>query len=588
MIYYSPGYWNVCFSFSLKGSVFPKSFVWAAGSSILCIALHLWIANHEEMRNAGNGVGEGGTNILGGFMFILGFLVVFRSQQAYSRWWEGGTLMQQLRGEWFNATSCLVAFCNTETAPEKHWEVLKFQHQLVRLVSLLYASALQQICTMEDKRFYMIDITGFEKESLEFLQSDLCHDHCEVVLQWIQRLVVQADKSGVINIAPPILSRVYNQLGNGIVNLNNARKITEFPIPFPLAQMITVMLLFHSAVLPLICATTIKTAWWSATINFVVVFSYWSINYIATELEMPFGDDPNDLPLHDMQADLNASLITLLQEKAGTCPKFEFKDSDIQMLLVKVDPAHLDYRPEDKPGEPLVKVKKARPKHRKFPVLPSPAMGWPKHDRSKAAAVQQAAAQKENVREKKDATSPQVQSQQWSQAATNIHQVNLISPTARGIPGVAGMLVPGQGSAEAQSDHGNPFESDKDCVVPQQLGSPSLVLHQSWPKREEKAAEEVALKMLPQPAQNEPQAAGSSDPFTTSNRSEVYHHHYHHHQDGSETVDSRQPASTNRSQLRREVDACCLPIRQLTNQTSRSMPVVSSASWRSLQNGAVV
>merc|ERR1719262_485338 len=159
-------------------------------------------------------------SLLSGFTFILGFLIVFRANNAYSRWWEGGTLLQELRGEWFNAFSSLMAFSNS--SPSKRQEVKKFQHQLVRLVSLLYASALHQVCTMEDKCFYLIDITGFEQESLAFLQSDLCHDHCEVVLQWIQRLVVLADANSVIKIAPPILSRVYNQLGNGIVNLNNA------------------------------------------------------------------------------------------------------------------------------------------------------------------------------------------------------------------------------------------------------------------------------------------------------------------------------------------------------------------------------
>jgi hypothetical protein len=199
---------------------------------------------------------------------------------------------------------------------------------------------------MEDKCFFLIDITGLDKGALQFLQSDLCHDHCEVVMQWIQRLVVQADNSKVIKVAPPILSRVYNQLGNGIVNLNNARKITEFPIPFPLAQMITVMLLVQWAMIPLLCATTIKTWYWAGMISFIVVFCFWSINYIATELEMPFGDDPNDLPLHSMQTDLNASLTTLMQETASTCPEFLFDPKiHLGMSQVKVDPAVLE--PED-------------------------------------------------------------------------------------------------------------------------------------------------------------------------------------------------------------------------------------------------
>merc|ERR1711907_367011 len=97
----------------------------------------------------------------------------------------------------------------------------------------------------------------------------------------------------VIKIAPPILSRVYNQLGNGIVNLNNARKITEFPIPFPLAQMITIMLLVHLCLTTIVCASSVSSTVWAGVISFVIVMAFWSINFIAVELEMPFGDDPN-------------------------------------------------------------------------------------------------------------------------------------------------------------------------------------------------------------------------------------------------------------------------------------------------------
>merc|ERR1719210_2655398 len=119
----------------------------------MAVCLHfLFHMDSEGGRTAAaSGAGDVAADVLGGFTFILGFLVVFRSQQAYSRWWEGGTLMQQLRGEWFNATSCLMAFCNT--SPEKRKDVRQFQHHLVRLISLLYASALTRVCTMSDKRF---------------------------------------------------------------------------------------------------------------------------------------------------------------------------------------------------------------------------------------------------------------------------------------------------------------------------------------------------------------------------------------------------------------------------------------------------
>ena len=93
---------------------------------------------------------------------------------------------------------------------------------------------------------------------------------------------VEANESGIIKIAPPILSRVYNELGNGIVNLQNARKITEFPIPFPLAQMITVMLMFHWVITAIVCAASLDQAFWVGLLSFVaapLAFSFYCSSF---------------------------------------------------------------------------------------------------------------------------------------------------------------------------------------------------------------------------------------------------------------------------------------------------------------------
>ncbi|CAJ1404271.1 unnamed protein product [Effrenium voratum] len=320
MIVYDPGSYGVGFACRLRGSVFPRAFAPASLCTGLAVLLH-WSFRYSPTTLDEIGAGDAEANVLGGFTFILGFLVVFRSQQAYSRWWEGGTLLQQLRGEWFNSYSCLIAFCNA--APEKREEVVHFQHQLVRLYSLLYGCALQQVATMDDKNFELFILEGFEEGSLAFLQGS--HDRCEITLQWIQRLIVESDSKQILKIAPPILSRVFNELGNGIVNLNNARKITDFPIPFHLAQMITVMLIVHSVMTPVICAATVEHLSWAAIISFVVSFCYWAVHFITIELEMPFGDDWNDLPLQDMATDFNMSLANLIDRRAQEVPKFYFE-----------------------------------------------------------------------------------------------------------------------------------------------------------------------------------------------------------------------------------------------------------------------
>jgi len=319
MISYQVRKWGLGSLTYIHGSVFPKAFIVALPSALLAMAIHFF-ANDLGFQIAESDDVTAG--VIGGYTFVLGFLINTRASEAYSRWWEGGTLMQQLRGEWFNAYSSLLAFCSTD--PEKREDVQKFQQLLVRLMSLLYCSALQQVATPPEvmpESFEIIETVGMDAKSLKFL--DNVNDKVEVVLQWIQRLIVENHKNGVVPVAPPILSRVFQEYSRGIVNLNNARKIAEFPFPFPLVQCITFMLGIHWFLIPIICASSIKSLWWAGTLTFVVVFSFWCIHFFSFELEMPFGRSTNHLPLEDMQVDMNESLLTLMHKHAQFPPDFE-------------------------------------------------------------------------------------------------------------------------------------------------------------------------------------------------------------------------------------------------------------------------
>lgn len=345
MIDYDPNSWSHLF-LRCKGSVFPKTIAVSIWPALAAAILRYFLDKSPELSDL-MGLGDASHNIFGGFSFVLGFLVVYRSQQGYSRWWEGGTLLCQIRGEFVNSYSSLLAFCNGD--PQYAQEVQRFQQQLVRLYSLLYCTALQQVtpnatdvtaCALNT--FELINLDGFDPESLKFLRT--CPDMLEIVLQWIQRLIVENHDANVLKIPAPILTRVFGELGHGIVHLNNARKIKDFPFPFPLAQMTLVMLVFHSAVTPLICAAAISTTFWAAGVAFVVVVSYWSVLFIANELEMPYGDDPNDLPLFDMSMDMNRSLKQLTEPLARQVPYFRLRRDTatgnfpgLQTLIVDLD-----------------------------------------------------------------------------------------------------------------------------------------------------------------------------------------------------------------------------------------------------------
>jgi len=59
---------------------------------------------------------------------------------------------------------------------------------------------------------------------------------------------------------------------------------------------------------------------WAAVFSFVQVFILWSLNFIAIELENPFGRDVNDLDGRALQADMNDRLLLIVQPHQKAIP----------------------------------------------------------------------------------------------------------------------------------------------------------------------------------------------------------------------------------------------------------------------------
>merc|ERR1712070_723321 len=122
-----------------------------------------------------------------------------------------------------NAVSSLIAFCNYDEARKS--DTTQFQHFLVRLMSMLHCAALQQIASVDDDRFEIINPQGMDKDSLLWLSTKSPEVRCEVVLQWLQRLIVEAQSADTLMVPPPILTRAYQELSRGIITLHQSRII---------------------------------------------------------------------------------------------------------------------------------------------------------------------------------------------------------------------------------------------------------------------------------------------------------------------------------------------------------------------------
>lgn len=281
----------------------------------------------------------------GSFITVLGFLVVFRSNQAWSRYWEGATLVQEVRGVWLNSVSAIFAFSSRKGDDQARVDA--FQDLIIRQMSLLFGEAMRLLT--DEQEFVVLDQTGLDKDSVRFLDNGVedREGRCEVILQWVQRALV--DNSDILPIPPPIMSRVYQELGQGMVKINSARKIHELPLPFNYAQFLAGMLVLYAAGAPCVAAFILETWWGAAGTTFLNVCILWGVNYLAVEIENPFGDFANNLPLDKEVRRMNSLLVTLRKKGAQHLPKYKTRLSPGQKResVFERKSIHPDYFSED-------------------------------------------------------------------------------------------------------------------------------------------------------------------------------------------------------------------------------------------------
>lgn len=325
MIDYVIGKYQFGIVFHVNGSVFPRALVYALPTSLVAMVLKFLMMNYFDDESHDMFIDAlGCQTAYSGLIFILGFLAVFRTSEAYRRFWEGNTMVHNMRTEWFDACSSIVAFTFNAKDQQAAEEVRQI---VVRLFSLLHCCALQEIADMAEEEFELLDIRGLDVDSLKYMQTIRTAglSSVDVVYQWIQNLITRHVDTGLLQAPAPIISRSYQELANGMLYMSSAKKITETPFPFPYAQMVALMLLANLILTPFVmCAWTNHWLWCGAS-TFISVGSLWCINLIASEIEQPFGDDCNDLPTREYQVEFNNLLMLVLDPRTNRVPHLSGK-----------------------------------------------------------------------------------------------------------------------------------------------------------------------------------------------------------------------------------------------------------------------
>jgi putative membrane protein len=214
---------------------------------------------------------------------VLGLMLVFRTNTAYERFWEGrkcwGTLVNTVRNlarqiwiaveaenegdrtQKIATLKMLVAFC---VAMKLHLRQEPINEELKALLSAKQYSKLQR----------------------------MNHPPLEIAF-WIGDYLQHQYEENRLHIYQ--LNAMHKLLDVMVDMLGGCERILKTPIPLAYAIHLKQLLLLYCLSLPFQMVGGLE--WWTGPIVALISFTLFGIEEIGIEIENPFGHDPNDLPL---------------------------------------------------------------------------------------------------------------------------------------------------------------------------------------------------------------------------------------------------------------------------------------------------
>lgn len=233
----------------------------------------------------------------------LGLLLVFRTNTAYDRYWEDRKLFGGIGNSTKNlAVSflCYWDFNGNTTDKEK----LKFLHLLIAFPKL----AKQQLRNKKDlsEINYLLELCS-DKEKEILIRSNYVP---LTIILMMKTMITKGLKSG--QLSPNTLINMEDELDNLLNSIGGCDRIKATPIPFAYFAHIKSLLIIFCGTLSI--GLVDSMGWFTILTTMFISFAFLGIEAIGVEIEDPFGQDLNDLPLEEICTGIEKHLLNLYDQ----------------------------------------------------------------------------------------------------------------------------------------------------------------------------------------------------------------------------------------------------------------------------------
>ncbi|OKH42782.1 hypothetical protein NIES2130_39450 [Scytonema sp. HK-05] len=224
------------------------------------------------------------TNAILSFNIGLTLLLVFRTNTAHERFWEGRKLWGALVNTVRNLTQEIYIVVK-EQSPKDRLE----KEAILRLV-VAFSVAMKLHLRAERLDEQLASLVS----EIQYLKlKDAKHSPLQIAF-WLRDYLQYQHDRNCLNIYQ--LTALHKLVSDLIDILGGCERILKTPLPLIYSIKLRLLVGIYCLILPL--EIVIHLSWWTGLVVALVSFTLLSIEQIGSEIEEPFGHDPNDLPLN--------------------------------------------------------------------------------------------------------------------------------------------------------------------------------------------------------------------------------------------------------------------------------------------------
>jgi len=226
--------------------------------------------------------------------FVLSLLLVFRTNTAYDRWWEGRKVWGKLVNDSRNLATKLDALLLEDDRKNRSF----FKNKIK-----LFAKMLHTHLTNESTK-YMLD----EDDHPEYDDYLKTHHPPIVIVGKIRKRINELVREGVLQPEDKII--LETSLEGFIDVTGSCERIKNTPIPFAYALFLKKFIFIYVITLPI--GYVFTTGYFIVPLVMIIFYVLLSLELIAEEIEDPFGGGTDKLPTEKMAFNIGKSTNNIL------------------------------------------------------------------------------------------------------------------------------------------------------------------------------------------------------------------------------------------------------------------------------------